>query len=71
MKIKLDSIKIVGLHRVFLARVETIVRRVQRGQPLGWIVVNGNHELVEGEHELHAARRLKLDEVDVIVREQP
>lgn len=70
MRIKIDSIKIVGVRPIFMSRVDMIVRRVQRGQPLDAIIVNTDHELLEGEHELHAARRLKLDEVDVVVKDR-
>jgi ParB-like chromosome segregation protein Spo0J len=71
VKIRVDKIKIVGVRPIFMSRVDTIVRRVQRGQQLGPITVNGTCELLEGEHELHAARRLKLDEVEVVIKEQP
>lgn len=71
MKIKIDSIKSVGVRPIFMSRVDMIVRRVQRGQPLNVIIVNTDHELLEGEHELHVARRLGLNEVDVLIKEQP
>jgi hypothetical protein len=71
VKVKLNAIKTVGIRPIYLSRVDTIVRRVQRGQPLGQIIVNADGELLEGEHELHAARRLRLDEIDAVVQEEP
>lgn len=71
MKVKTDTIKMVGVRPIFLARVDVLVRRVQRGQGLGSVTITADGELIEGEHELHAARRLGLAEVDVIVKERP
>lgn len=71
MKLNIDDIRIVGVTRVRLGHVDSIVRCFHRRKPLEPIIIDCNHELLEGADVLHAARRVKLDEVDVIVQERP